>query len=212
MKLSRVLWIAISSAPLVLFSVSGAAGAQVPSGSPQSPQSQPSSPGSPGAGPTTPSTMPETTPVRVDDKKFVKDAALGGMTEVELGKLASQKASSDAVKQFATKMVDDHSKANGELKEVASKSSIDIPDALDSKHQSRIDKLSKLSGADFDKAYVKDQVKDHEQTVSEFQNEAQNGTDANVRQFAGKTLPTLQEHTEMVKGLNKSMKKEKGGK
>lgn len=211
MKLSRVLSIAISSAPLVLFSVSGA-GAQVPSGSPQSPQSQPSSPGSPGAGPTTPSTIPETTPVRVDDKKFVKDAALGGMTEVELGKLAGQKASSDAVKQFGTKMVDDHSKANSELKEVASKSRIDIPDALDSKHQSRIDKLAKLSGADFDKAYVKDQVKDHEQTVSEFQNEAQNGADANVRQFAGATLPTLQEHTEMVKGLNKSMKKEKGGK
>src|SRR5450755_3390401 len=85
---------------------------------------------------------------KMDEKKFVKDALLGGMTEVELGKMAVEKASSDAVKQFGQKMIDDHSKANEELKQIASKENINAPDSLDSKHQSRVDKLSKLSGPD----------------------------------------------------------------
>ena len=175
------------------------------------------SPSSQGQGPSTPPTMPSAGgpggpgvstagPSKVDDKKFVKDAAQGGMVEVELGKLAAQKASSDSVKQFGQKMVDDHSKANEQLKEVASKENMSIPDAIDSKHQSRIDKLSKLSGESFDKAYVKDQLKDHQSDVKDFQAEAQGGTDPNVKAFAAKTLPTLQEHLSMVKDLNKSSK------
>src|SRR5882757_4092266 len=144
---------------------------------------------------------------KVDDKKFLKDAALGGMTEVELGKLAAEKASNEAVKQFAQKMVEDHSKAVDELKQVAGSQSVRVPDSLDSKHRSRIDKLSKLSGPDFDRAYVKDQLKDHQQDVREFQMEAQNGTDANVKSYAAKTLPTLQQHLEMAKNLNNQVKK-----
>ena len=97
---------------------------------------------------------------RADDKKFLRDAAVGGLVEVELGKLAMQKASSDTVKQFAQKMVDDHTKASEELKQVASKANISVSDSLDSKHQSRIDKLSKLSGLEFERAYIKDQLKD----------------------------------------------------
>jgi putative membrane protein len=146
---------------------------------------------------------PDTMTAKVDDKKFVKDAALGGLTEVELGKLAAQKASRDDVKQFAQNMVDDHTKANDELKQVASKENIPVPEALDSKHQSRVDKLSKLSGEAFDKAYVKDQLKDHEADVREFNAEAQNGTDPNVKAFASSTLPTLQHHLDMVKDLNR---------
>ncbi|MGH9614250.1 MAG: DUF4142 domain-containing protein [Bryobacteraceae bacterium] len=143
---------------------------------------------------------------KVDDKKFLKDAAVGGIAEVELGKLATQKASSDAVKQFGQKMVDDHSKANDALKQVASQEGVTVPDSLDSKHQSRVDKLSKLSGADFDRAYVKDQLKDHRKDVSEFKREADNGSNANIKNFAAKTLPTLEEHLSMVKDLNKSSK------
>ncbi len=146
------------------------------------------------------------TPQKADDKKFVKDAALGGLTEVELGKVATQKASDPKVKEFAQKMVDDHTKANGDLKQAASKSNIQIPDALDSKHQSRIDKLSKLSGQEFDKAYIKDQLKDHQTDVREFQQESQNGSDPNVKTFASSTLPVLQHHLEMVKDLNKDEK------
>lgn len=143
---------------------------------------------------------------KVDDKKFAKDAALGGLTEVELGKVAAQKASDPKVKEFAQKMVDDHTKANEELKQAASRSSIQIPDALDSKHQSRIDKLSKLSGEEFDKAYVKDQLKDHQSDVREFGDEAKGGSDPNIKTFASSTLPILQHHLEMVKDLSKGEK------
>ena len=149
---------------------------------------------------------PDTMTAKVDDKKFVKDAALGGLTEVELGKLATQKAFNEDVKKFGQNMVDDHTKANDELKQVASKENMPIPDTLDSKHQSRIDKLAKLSGEAFDKAYVKDQLKDHQEDVREFNAEAENGNDPNVKAFASSTLPTLQHHLEMVKDLSKSGK------
>jgi putative membrane protein len=143
---------------------------------------------------------------KIDEKRFVKDALLGGMTEVELGKVALEKASADAVKQFAQKMIDNHSKANEELKQLAAKEKIDVPDALDSKRQSRIEKLSKLSGADFDRAYIKDQLKDYQNDVREFQAESQNGNDPEVKGFASKTLPVLEEHLRMVKELDKGKK------
>ena len=143
---------------------------------------------------------------RVDDKKFLQDAAMGGLTEVALGKLAVEKGSSDAVKQFGQKMIDDHTKANDELKQLATAGSVNVPDALDSKHQSRVDKLAKLSGADFDKAYIKDQVKYHQQNVKEFQQEEQYGSVTEVKSLASKALPALQQHLELAKDLDKSKK------
>jgi putative membrane protein len=146
---------------------------------------------------------PDTMTKQVDDKKFAKDAAMGGLYEVEAGKVAAEKGGTDGVKKFGQKMVDDHSKANDQLKEILSKESIDVPTSLDSKHQSRLDKLSKLSGPAFDKAYIKDQLKDHEKDVNDFQAEAQNGHDPNIKQFATATLPTLQEHLSLAKDLKK---------
>ena len=175
------------------------------------PQSMPNSPTSPDMNnpAATPGNNPDTVgPTRVvDDKTFARNAALGGMTEIELGKLATQKASSDAVKQFGQKLIDDHTKANDQLKEIAGKANITIPDSLDSKHQSRIDKLAKLSGPEFDKAFVKDAIKDHEHDISEFKSEAQNGSDPNIKQFASSTLPALQEHLTMARDLSKQEKK-----
>jgi putative membrane protein len=153
-----------------------------------------------------PAGQTQTMPQKVDDKKFAKNAAIGGMTEVELGKLAVQKGSSDAVKQFGQKMIDDHTKANDQLKQIASKEGIDIPQSLSSKQQSHVDKLAKLSGPAFDKAYMKDAVKDHEKDVSEFQSEAQYGSDPNIKLFASNTLPTLQQHLAAAKDLNKTEK------
>lgn len=192
-----------------LFGASGAL-AQHPGGqSPSMPQSSPSPTRPSNADMNNPATQGQTdtaTPAKVDDKKFAKEAAIGGLTEVELGKLAVQKASSDAVKQFGQKMIDDHTKANDQLKQIASKEGLDLPQALDSKHQARVDKLGKLSGPAFDKAFVKDAVKDHEKDVNEFKNEAQNGSDPNIKQFATNTLPTLEQHLAAAKDLNKTEK------
>jgi putative membrane protein len=138
---------------------------------------------------------------QTNDKKFAMEAAMGGMAEVKKGQLAVEKASNPDVKAFGQKMVDDHTKANEELKEVASKESIDLPTSLDAKQQAMVDKLSKLSGAAFDKAYMKDMVKDHDTDVKEFQRVAQNGTDTAIRDFAAKTLPTLQEHQTMARDV-----------
>jgi len=141
---------------------------------------------------------------QTNDKKFATDAAIGSMAEVALGKLAAEKATNPEVKQFGQKMVEDHGKANDELKAAAQKESIDLPSSLDSKHQATVDKLSKLSGADFDKAYVKEMVKDHDKDVKEFQKEAQNSQNASIRDFAAKTLPTLQEHQKRIHDIDKN--------
>ncbi|HTT65110.1 MAG TPA: DUF4142 domain-containing protein [Bryobacteraceae bacterium] len=191
---------------MALLLAGGVVLAQAP-GSPQSmgqqgqTMGQPGRAGMPNANPTIP--QPDTTQMRtkVNDKQFVHDAAMGGLMQVELGRLAVQKGATDAVKQFGQKMVDDHTKANEGLKKLASAESINVPDSLDSKHESQINKLSKLSGAAFDKAYIKDEVKDHEKDVHAFQDEAQNGSQAAVKEFASKTLPTLQEHLAMAKDL-----------
>ncbi len=175
-------------------------------GSPQGPGSMPQQ-NRPSPSITDPNQMGEPnamTPSKVDDKTFVKDAAVGGLTEIQLGKLAQEKASSDTVKQFGQHMVDDHTKANDQLKRVASEANMTVPDSIDSKHQARIDKLSKLSGAQFDQAFIKDQLKDHEEDVRKFQAEAQNGSNAQVKSFASSTLPTLEEHLNMAKDLKKS--------
>lgn len=152
--------------------------------------------------------MPNSTNTRVDDKKFAQEAATGGLAEVQLGKLAQEKASSDAVKQFAQRMVDDHTKANEQLQQVASRESLTLPDRLDTKQQEMMDKLSKLSGPAFDKAYAKNMVKDHEKDVNEFRAESQGGTDPGVKQFASQTLPILEQHLELAKNLDKTVKKE----
>jgi len=140
---------------------------------------------------------------KVDDKRFLQDAAMSGLTEIALGKLAVDKGSSDAVKQFGQKMIDDHTKANDELKQLATAGGMKIPDELDSKHQSRVDKLAKLSGAEFDKAFIKDQQKYHQQNVREFQDEAKYGAVPQVKDLATKSLPTLEQHLELAKNLSK---------
>jgi len=128
------------------------------------------------------------------DKKFVREAAQGGMAEVELGKLAVQNASSDDVKKFGQRMIDDHSKANDKLKEVASKEGITLPNSLAATDQAIKTRLSKLSGDQFDKAYMKDMVRDHKKDVAAFQNESSTGSDPAVKHFASETLPTIQDH------------------
>jgi len=135
------------------------------------------------------------------DRNFMMDAAMGGLEEVELGRVAAQKGTSDAVKQFGQRMVDDHSKANSELMSLASSKGITLPTALDEKHQKEVTKLSAMSGAEFDRAYSKMMLSDHNKDVSEFEKQSTKGTDPDLKAFAGKTLPTLQEHLQLAKAL-----------
>jgi len=143
------------------------------------------------------------------DRKFVHEAAIGGMAEVEMGNLAQQKASSDAVKQFGQKMVTDHSKADDQLKQIASSKGVQVPASLDHKSQKEMDKLSKKSGADFDKAYMSLMVDDHKKDVAEFKKESNAAKDPDVRNFATQTLPTLQEHLQLAQTTNDEVKKTK---
>src|SRR4051812_39822143 len=141
------------------------------------------------------------------DHGFVTKAAQGGLAEVKLGTLATQKASSPDVKQFGQQMVDDHSKANDELKQLASSKGITLPTDTDASHQAKYDRLSKLSGADFDKAYMKEMVSDHRTDVYEFRRESEHGSDPDVKAWAGKTLPTLEHHLQMAESTDAKVKK-----
>lgn len=131
------------------------------------------------------------------DKKFVEEAALGSMAEVRLGQLAQQKASSDEVKQFGSRMVQDHTKAIEQLSTLAKDDGVQLPSKLDSKHQRTYDKLSKLSGDEFDREYMKEMNADHKKDISQFQKAAKSADDPQIQQFAQQTLPTLQEHKKM---------------
>jgi putative membrane protein len=133
------------------------------------------------------------------DKSFMKKAAQGGLAEVELGQLAQQNGSSSAVKEFGQKMVSDHTQANTELKSVAQQKGMTPPSDLDAHDKKSKEMLSKLQGADFDKAYMQNMVKDHEKDVADFRKEAQNGKDADVKAFAQKTLPILEQHLQMAR-------------
>ncbi len=132
------------------------------------------------------------------DHKFAMEAAQGGMAEVQLGNLAKDHASSDDVKKFGQQMVDDHSKANDQLKSIASQAGMTSPTDIGPKNQALMDRLSKLNGAAFDRAYMTAMVKDHKMDVADFQKEANSGKDANLKKFAADTLPTLQMHLKMA--------------
>jgi putative membrane protein len=128
------------------------------------------------------------------DEEFARKAAEANLAEIKLGQLAQEKASSQTVKQFAKQMVEDHSKANEELKEAANKEGITLPNDLDQKEKAKIDELSRLSGPAFDKAYAREMVRDHEKDVAEFRRAASMAKKEEIKEFASKTEPKLEEH------------------
>jgi putative membrane protein len=148
----------------------------------------------------------ETTPSRpadptASDKEFAKEAAQGGVAEVELGKLAQEKGSSEGVKQFGARMVQDHSKADQTLREAASAAKIALPTEMAAKDRKLEQKLSKLSGPSFDREYVKLMVSDHKSDVRAFKRESQSGNLPQIREFAANALPTLEEHLSSAEQL-----------
>lgn len=136
------------------------------------------------------------------DTKFAMMAAMDSLTEVELGRLAVQKGTSDAVKQFGQRMIDDHSSANQQLMQLASSKGMTLPTTLDAKHAAMVQKFQSLSGAEFDRQYAKAMVDDHKKGVALFQKEADKGMDADLKAFASQTLPILQGHLSMAQAMN----------
>lgn len=140
------------------------------------------------------------------DSKFMTEAAQGGMAEVKLGELAASKGATPEIKAFGQRMVVDHGKANADLKTLAAAKGVTLPTDVNSEQKDMYDKLSKLSGAAFDSAYVKGMVEDHEKDVAEFEKESTGAVDSDVKSLAVRTLPTLKSHLEQIKTIKSKMK------
>jgi putative membrane protein len=139
-----------------------------------------------------------------EDRTFVKEAAIGGMAEVELSKIA-QKSENGDVKRFAERMIEDHTKANDQLTSIATGLGVDLPKTVDSEHERMREKLQTLHGKAFDDQYMRDMVEDHNKAVKLFQQEERSGHNPELKQFAQKTLPTLEEHQKMALELSRKL-------
>jgi putative membrane protein len=141
------------------------------------------------------------TQLSAEDRRFMMEAAAGGLMEVELGRMAAQKASSADVKSFGQRMVTDHGQANQRLMQIAAQKNVTLPTTLPADKRKDMDKLSALSGAEFDKMYMSHMLKDHKKDISEFEKASNNGRDSSVKSFAQTTLPTLREHMQMAQSI-----------
>jgi putative membrane protein len=141
----------------------------------------------------------------LDDKAFVAKALAGGRAEVKLGDLAGKQAANERVKEFAARMVKDHTEANAKLEELARNQKTTVTADPKRDKEDTFAKLSKLSGNEFDRAYIKHMVEKHQKTAIMFENESKNGLDAEVKKFAEATLPTVQAHLKMAKEIGESL-------
>ncbi|MEO6814820.1 MAG: DUF4142 domain-containing protein [Ginsengibacter sp.] len=137
-------------------------------------------------------------------RKFIEDAAHGGLMEVDLGN-AAMKSDNQQIKDFGKMMVDDHSKLNDELKEIAGKKNVQVPTGVTSDQQKEMDKLTKKTGNDFDKSYVKMMVDDHKKDIDDFKKASKNLVDSDLKNFAVNALPTLQKHLDAIQAIQKKM-------
>jgi Predicted outer membrane protein len=137
---------------------------------------------------------------------FMNKAADAGMHEVEAGQLAQQKASNPRVKAFGQMMVNDHSKANDELKSIAAQKNFQLPNSTSPKHQDHKNDLTNKSGADFDKAYMKMMVDGHKDVIDQFEKASKDATDPDVKNFAAQKLPTLKMHLDSAQAIQKALK------
>jgi putative membrane protein len=189
--------LALASAMLLCGSMSLAQASRDPGG----PASQ-----NPGQNPTTNpqmSGMQAAGQTSAGDKKFVRKAMQGGMAEVQLGQMTLQKTNNDQVKQFAQRMIDDHTKMNDQMKPVAQQLGVDVPGQISKKDRATMAKLQALSGPAYDQAYIKDMVKDHKQDLSDFQMEASSGQDQTVKDAASQGSKVIAQHLQLAQQLAK---------
>lgn len=142
--------------------------------------------------------------LRGPDRQFVIEAAQGGRAEVALGRLAQQRAGSAAVRRFGKRMVDDHSRANQELRDRSVSEGFRPPAGM-GEHTALYNRLSRLSGSGFDRVYMSEMVDDHRKDVAAFQSQARTGRNASIREFARNTLPVLREHLRMARDIARSV-------
>lgn len=150
-----------------------------------------------------PGMTPDTGPQQPNnpDRLFVHAAAIGGMAEVEFGGLAEQKTESDAVKGFALRMVEDHSKANDRPIKIAKEDGVAVPAELDPKHQAKRDRLETLSGVQFDQAYIRGQLVEHQKAAQLLEYEIGSGQDVDLKNFASEFLPIFLQHLQMAQDV-----------
>lgn len=151
-----------------------------------------------GAGSNTNSAATGSSSSKKADDMFAKKAAEGGLAEVEMGKLATEKATNPDVKAFGQRLVDDHTKANDQLKQIAAQQNIQLPTEINAKDKAEKARLEKLSGAAFDRAFVMHEVADHKKDIAEFQKEANSGKDDAIKNFAQQNVPVLKEHLQLA--------------
>lgn len=147
-----------------------------------------------------------------NDETFLRSAAEGNMLEVKLGQVAEQKAQSEEVKKFAQRMVQDNSKALEELKALGAREHIHLPTNISHQHSVKYKAMEKLSGPEFDRAYARDMVQDHEKDINEFKHGAATAQKPQLKEFAQKTLPTLESHLEQAKEMMAHVSKQGGSK
>lgn len=192
----------------------GSAGGQTSSGA-QNPSSSSPAGGMSNSDATSPSTeggaQARTGVVSRQDRKFVEDAAVGGMAEVQLGQLAAQRAQDQGVRDFGNAMVADHTPANQRLMTIAATLGITPPDKLDFMHRHKQKKLSKAEGKDFDEDYIEGEVKDHKKMAELLEDEMKDGQNADLKQYASDMLPRIKQHLEMAQRL-KDQLEQKGKK
>ncbi len=140
------------------------------------------------------------------DMEFINKASQGNLAEVQMGGLTLTNSKNPEIKAFGQKMVTDHSKAHTELRGLAQQKRIDLPIGVSAEQKEGYDRLSKLSGAAFDKEYVRLMVEDHEKDVADFQKEAKDGSDIDAKEYAEDTLVTLKMHLEMIKSIGNKIK------
>jgi putative membrane protein len=144
-------------------------------------------------------------PASSTDQTFMINTAKASMAEVELGKVAVQNASSDQVKKFGQKMIDDHSKANDELKALAGSKSVVLPSDVDAQDKATRDNLAAMKGEAFDREYMSMMVAGHRTVVDSFRMESKSGDDADLKAWVNKTLPTIEEHLKMAQDTNRAV-------
>ena len=134
---------------------------------------------------------------------FLTETAQGGLAEVTLGQMATAKSENEAVKNFGRRMVQDHSKANNEIKGLATTAGVPLPTEMSAEAKDLQQRLGSLSGVEFDRTYMEEMVKDHKKDIAAFENQAESGKNAQVKEWAKKTLPTLKEHLDLAQSTAK---------